>query len=78
MIDSELAQKLVDLKFYGEQYDLAIALMRTAKTQQEATAYWKRSKEFEAKYLSAWDWLTSHGYAPIWNKAEQCYEVRRW
>src|SRR5438270_244881 len=58
MIDSELAQKLVELKFYGEQYDLAIALMCTAKTQQEVVAHWKRSNEFEEKYLCAWDWLT--------------------
>jgi hypothetical protein len=76
MIDSELAQKLVELKFFGEQYDLVIALMSTAKTEEEAVAYWKRCDEFEAKYLSAWDWLISHGYSPIWNKAEQCYQIK--
>lgn len=75
MIDSELAQKLVELKFYGEQYDLMIALLCTAKTQQEAIVHWSASKEFEEKYLSVWDWLISHGYSPIWNKAEQCYEI---
>ncbi len=77
MIDSELAQKLVELKFYGEQYDLAIALMCTAKTQQEVVVHWKRSNEFEEKYLCAWDWLTSRGYSPVWNKAKQCYEISR-
>src|SRR5258706_12027062 len=75
MIDSELAQKLVELKFYGEQYDLAIALMCAAKTQQEVVAHWKRSNEFEEKYLCAWDWLTSRGYSPVWSKAEQCYVI---
>jgi len=39
MIVSELAEKLVELKFYGEQYDLAIALMCIAKTQQEAVMH---------------------------------------
>lgn len=77
MIDSEVAQKLVELKFYTEQYDLTIALMRTAKTQQEAVAHWKHSHELEAKYLSVYDWLTAQGYVLKWNKAEQCYEARR-
>lgn len=77
MIDSELAQKLIELKVYAEQYDLAIVLMRTAKTQQETVEHWRRSRELEAKYLSVCDWITAHGYAPTWNKEEQCYEVRR-
>lgn len=74
-MDSELAQKLVELKFFGEQYDLAIAMMRLARSTQEAVVHWKSSNEYEAKYLEAWDWLISHGYVPVWNKAEQCYQV---
>lgn len=74
-MDAELAQKLVELKFFGEQYDLAVAMMRAARSTQEAMAHWKRSNEYEAKYLEAWDWLISQGYVPMWNKAEQCYQV---
>ena len=74
-MDSELAQKLVELKFFGEQYDLAIAMMRAARSTQEAIVHWKRSKEYEVKYLEDWDWLTSRGYVPVWNKAEQCYQI---
>ena len=74
-MDSELAQKLVELKFFGEQYDLAIAMMRVARNTREAIVHWKRSNEYEAKYLEAWDWLISHGYVPVWNKAEQCYQI---
>lgn len=74
-MDSELAQKLVELKFFGEQYDLAIAMMRSARSAQESVMYWKRSNEYETKYLTAWDWLISRGYIPVWNKAEQCYQI---
>lgn len=77
MIDAEVAQKLVELKFYTQQYDLTMMLMRTAKTQQESVAHWKHSNELEAKYLAICDWLTAHGYAPIWNKAERRYEARQ-
>jgi hypothetical protein len=73
----EIAQKLLDLKFWGEQFDHAGEMMQYARTEEQAVVQWKLSNEAEKNYLAAFDWLAAHGYTAIWNKAEQCYQVRR-
>lgn len=73
----ELAQKLLELKWWREQFDRAIEMMQYATTEEQVVAQWKLSDEAEKNYLAAFDWLAAHGYTAIWNKAEQCYEVRR-
>ena len=73
----ELAQKLIELKFWQEQFDQAREMMHYTRTEEQAIAQWKLSNEAEENYLAAFDWLTAHGYSVIWNKAEQCYQVRR-
>ena len=73
----ELAQKLLELKWWQEQFDRAIEMIQDARTQEQAIAQWKLSDEAEKNYLAACDWLAAHGYTVIWNKAEQCYQTRR-
>ena len=72
----ELAQKLLELKWWQEQFDRAIEMMCAAHTEEQVVAQWKLSNEAEKNYLAADDWLTEHGYSVIWNKVERCYQVR--
>ena len=72
----EVVQKLIELKYWQEQFDQAILRVRSARTQEETSTQWRLSKEAEKNYLAAFDWLNAHGYTTIWNKEEQCYEVR--
>ena len=73
----ELAQKLLELKWWQEQFDRAIEMIQDARTQEQAVAQWKLSNEAEKNYLAVFDWLTAHGHTVIWNKEEQCYQTRR-
>lgn len=73
----ELAQKLLELKFWQEQYDRAEEMMQYARTEEQVVAQWRLSNEAEKNYLAAYDWLIEHGYTVTWNKVEQCYQVRR-
>jgi len=73
----ELAQKLLELKWWQEQFDWAIEMLQDARTQEQAIAQWKLSDEAEKNYLAASDWLTAHGYSVTWSKEEQCYQARR-
>lgn len=74
----EMARKLIELKYWQEQFDQAIRRMRYAQTQAETTAQWRLTNEAEKNYLATSDWLNAHGYTVTWNQAEQCYEARRW
>ena len=73
--ETEILQKLADLKTYQEHYDQANNAMQHAKNQAEALAYWHRINETEKKYEAALNWLEACGYTIKWNKEKQAYEA---
>ena len=75
--ETEIAQKLADLKAYQEQYDQAKHAMQRARNQTETLAHWHSMNEAERRYEAAFYWLEAHGYTIKWSKEKQVYEAHK-
>ena len=73
--ETEIAQKLADLKAYQEKYDQARYVMQRARNQAESLAHWQSMNEAERRYEVAFNWLEAYGYTIKWSKVKQVYEV---
>ena len=73
--ETELKQKLADLKTYQEQFDQANHAMQRARNQTESLAHWHGMNEAERKYEITLHWLEACGYTIKWNKERQVYEA---
>ena len=73
--ETEIAQKLADLKAYQEQYDQAEHAMQRARNQAETLAHWHSMNEAERRYETAFNWLEAYGYIIKWSKVRQVYEA---
>ena len=73
--ETEILQKLADLKTYQEHYDQANHAMRRVRNQTETLAHWHRMNEAERKYEITLNWLEACGYTIKWNKERQEYEA---
>ena len=73
--ETEIAQKLADLKAYQEQYDEAKNAMQRARNQTETLAHWHSMNEAERRYETAFNWLKAYGYSIKWSNVRQGYEA---
>jgi hypothetical protein len=73
--ETEIAQKLADLKAYQEQYDQAKHAMQQARNQAETLAHWHCMNEAERRYEAAFNWLEAYRYIIKWSKVRQAYEA---
>jgi len=76
--ETEIAQKLADLKAYQEQYDQAKHAMQRARNQAETLAHWHSMNEAERRYEVALNWLEAYGYTIKWSKVGQAYEAYKY
>ena len=73
--ETEIAQKLADLKAYQEQYDQAKHAIQRARNQAETLAQWHSMNEAERRYEATFNWLVAYGYIIKWCKVRQAYEA---
>ena len=73
--ETEILQKLADLKTYQEHYDQANHAVQRARNQTETLAHWHRMNEAERKYMAVLNQIETCGFIVKWNKERQEYEA---
>jgi hypothetical protein len=73
--ETEILQKLADLKTYQEYYDQANYAMQHSKNEAEVLEYWHLMNKAEKKYIAVLNQIETCGFIVKWNKERQEYEA---